>query len=142
MELAGRGADRARSLGGSGMASWPAEGSGVDSVGSRTGAGSVGSQTETGSGAVSVGSRTGSKCCEFPDWIRLWSRLCGPPDRSGLCGLQDRIGLWSELCEFPIWSGNGSAMAARFCRAARQEAADRAAMIMLSPFQRMMFGGN
>ncbi len=60
MELAGRGADRARSLGGSGTASWPAEGSGVDTVGSRTGAGSVGSRTGVGSGANSVGSQTGA----------------------------------------------------------------------------------
>ncbi len=32
-------------------------------------------------------------------------------------------------------------MAVRLCRAARQEAADRAAMIMLSHCQRTMFGG-
>ncbi len=33
-------------------------------------------------------------------------------------------------------------MAARLCRSARLEAADRAAMIMYSPCQRMTFGGN
>ncbi len=32
--------------------------------------------------------------------------------------------------------------AAQICRTARQEAADRAAMIMYSPCQRMTFGGN
>ncbi len=33
-------------------------------------------------------------------------------------------------------------MAARLCRSARQETADRAAMIMLSPCRRTRFGGN
>ncbi len=32
--------------------------------------------------------------------------------------------------------------AARLCRSARQEAADRAGVFMLSPFQRTTFGGN
>ncbi len=38
----------------------PGAGSGADSVGSRTGVGSVGSQIGAGSGADSVGSRTGA----------------------------------------------------------------------------------
>ncbi len=56
--------------------------------------------------------------------------------------LNDSRRMWQGLKTICSSTAALNVMAARLCRAARQKAADRAAMFMLSPFQRTTFGGN
>ncbi len=98
------------------MTSWPAEGSGADSVGSWAGAGSgtdsVGSRTGAGSGTDSVGSRTGAGS-GTGSWPAVSSLMASRP-----CGTEETFLLLRRE-----WGGGMTASSTTFRGAAASSAA-------------------